>query len=85
VFPFVTAGGGYLRELHEGGTLAQTGKVVYVGGGARIPLVSRQARQRLTQLGVRADLRALVRSGGVTLDRQSHVSPAVAASLFVRF
>jgi hypothetical protein len=85
VFPFVTAGGGYLRELHEGGTLAQTGKVVYVGGGARIPLVSRTARQRLTQLGVRADLRAVVRSGGVTFDGQSHISPTVAASLFVRF
>jgi hypothetical protein len=85
VFPFVTAGGGYLRQLHEGGTLAQTGKVGYVGGGARIPLVSRGARERLKQLGVRADLRALVRSGGVTLDGQSHLSPALAASLFVNF
>jgi len=85
VFPFVTAGGGYLRQLHEGGTLAQSGSLVYVGGGARIPLVSRGARQRLKQVGVRADLRALVRSGSVTLDGQSHISPALAVSLFMKF
>ena len=85
LLPFVTAGGGYLRQLHEGGTLAQTGSVAYIGGGARIPLVSRGAGRRLTQIGIRTDLRALVRSGGVTLDGKAHVSPALAASLFARF
>jgi opacity protein-like surface antigen len=85
VLPFVAAGGGYLRQLHEGNALVQAGKVVYVGGGARIPLVSRGADKRLTQLGVRVDLRALLRSGGVMLDGKSHISPALSASLFVRF
>jgi hypothetical protein len=85
VLPFVAVGGGYLRQLHEGDTLAQAGKVAYAGGGARFPLVSRAAARRLTQLGVRVDLRALLRSGSVMLDGRSHISPALAASLFVRF
>jgi hypothetical protein len=85
VLPFVAVGGGYLRQLHEGDTLVQAGKVFYAGGGARIPLVSRGADKRLTQLGVRVDLRALLRSGGVMLDGKSHISPVLSASLFVRF
>src|SRR5262249_3031607 len=39
VRPFVTAGGGYLRQLHEGNVLAQTGRLAYAGGGARVPLL----------------------------------------------
>ena len=35
ILPFVTGGGGYLRQLHEGDTLAETGRIYYVGGGAR--------------------------------------------------
>jgi hypothetical protein len=85
VLPFVAVGGGYLRQLHEGDTLVQAGKVFYAGGGARIPLVSRGADKRLRQLGVRIDLRALLRSSSVMLDGESHISPALAASLFVRF
>jgi len=85
VLPFVTVGGGYLRQLHEGDTLVQAGKVFYAGGGARIPFVSRGADKRLRQVGVRIDLRALLRSSSVMLDGESHVSPALAASLFVRF
>jgi hypothetical protein len=85
VLPFVAVGGGYLRQLHEGGTLVQAGKVFYAGGGARIPLVSRGAGKRLRQLGVRLDLRALLRSSSVMLDGESHISPALAASLFVKF
>jgi hypothetical protein len=85
LLPFVAVGGGYLRQLHEGGTLVQTGKLVYVGAGVRIPIVSRGADRRLTQLGVRVDGRALLRSGSVMLDGTSHISPVLAASLFVRF
>ena len=33
--PFVTGGAGYLRQLHEDRTLAETGQIYYAGGGAR--------------------------------------------------
>lgn len=85
VFPFVTGGGGYLRQLHEGDTLVQTGRIYHVGGGARIPLVTRGRNRRFKQLGVRADVRAILRTGGITFDGRAHVSPAVTASAFVRF
>jgi hypothetical protein len=85
VQPFATAGGGYLRQLHEGNTLAETGRLVYAGGGIKIPLVSRSAGARFTQLGVRVDVRAVIRSGGIGLDDGQHVAPALSASLFARF
>ena len=39
--PFVTAGGGYLRQLHEGLTVIEEGRVFYVGGGARYWIFAR--------------------------------------------
>ena len=39
--PFVTAGGGYLRQLHEGLTVIEEGRVFYVGGGARYWIFTR--------------------------------------------
>ncbi len=41
VRPFVTGGGGYLRQLHEGETLAVTGQFYEIGGGVKITLASR--------------------------------------------
>jgi hypothetical protein len=81
--PFVSAGAGYLRQLHEGGTLVATGQTYHVGGGVKYLLVSRDAK--LKGLGVRADVRALVRAKGVAVDGGLHVSPAIAGSIFVRF
>ena len=84
--PFVTTGGGLLRQLHERQTLVQTGRVYHVGGGIKVGLVSRAATgKRLKQIGVRVDARALVRTAGVTLDGRAHVAPALVASLFGRF
>jgi hypothetical protein len=83
--PFVTAGGGYLRQLHEGDTLAQNGGTYFVGGGAMFPLASRALSRSLKQIGVRVDIRALIRSGDVAVDGRAHTSPAVTGSLFVRF
>jgi hypothetical protein len=36
-------------------------------------------------IGVRADVRALVRSKGVAFDGESAVSPAAGAAFFIRF
>jgi hypothetical protein len=81
--PFLTAGGGYLRQLHENATLAQTGRYYQVGGGLTVPFASRP-RSRLSAIGLRIDVRAMVFVDGVALDGAAHVAPAAGASFFVR-
>lgn len=84
VTPFATAGGGYLRQLHEAATLVDTGRYYQFGGGASFLLVS--GRHFHTKgFGARVDARAVVRSKGVAFDGGSKTSPAAGASLFVRF
>ena len=84
--PFISAGAGYVRQLHDSQILIQAGRTYYAGGGVKFPLVSPNGRgKRLKQLGVRVDARAVVRTGGVTLDGRAHTVPALAASLFTRF
>jgi hypothetical protein len=85
LLPFVTGGAGYIRELHEGDILVQGGGTYYAGGGVSIPIADRGPTQGLKQVGVRLDGRAVIRTGASTLDRRSHTSPAVTASLFARF
>ena len=82
--PFAMAGGGYLRQLHEQATLLQTGRFYQIGGGVSALLVSRR-HFHTKGAGVRFDVSALVRSGGVAFDGGSHASPAAGASAFVRF
>ena len=82
---FVVGGGGFLRELHEERTLSQTGRIVYAGGGASVPLQTPGVSVRSDHVGIRIDLRAMVRSGGVAFDGQSHVSPVVTGSIFAKF
>jgi hypothetical protein len=56
VTPFASAGAGYVRQLHEGQALVETGHLFYVGGGFARPLFSR--RQGLIRAAsVRADVR----------------------------
>lgn len=81
--PFVSAGAGYLRQLHEGDTLSATGRTYHVGGGVKWLLRSRP--KGMKGLGLRGDARALIREKGVAFDARAHVSPVLAASLFVRF
>jgi len=82
--PFVTGGGGYLRELHESATLVQTGRYYQFGGGVKIPLAERRGA-RLSALGIRVDARAIARVKGVAFDDAVHFAPAAGASFFVRF
>jgi len=81
--PFVAAGGGYLRELHDRALLAQTGRYYTVGGGVAYLLASRSGWIKAT--GVRVDARAVVRRDGVAFAAGSHTAPSLGASLFVRF
>jgi hypothetical protein len=81
--PFVSAGAGYLRQLHEGNALVVTGQMYRVGGGATCLLMSRSSG--LKGFGIRGDLRAIVRTKGVAFDHRAHASPAAAGSVFLRF
>jgi hypothetical protein len=85
VAPFVTAGGGYLRQLHEAATLVATGRYYQFGGGATYLFASRPNRV-LKGLGLRAEARAVLRQHGIAFDTGSaHVAPMLAAALVARF
>jgi len=81
--PFVTAGLAYARQLHQPGTLAQTGTMFDVGGGVKRVLMTRSGT--LTGVGLRADIRARTRSRSLALDDRAHVSPMIGVALFMRF
>lgn len=57
--PYVSGGGGYLRELHQGQELIETGKQYQAGGGLKYWL-----GQGSRRFGVRADVGASIRDGG---------------------
>jgi hypothetical protein len=78
--PFVTAGAGYLRQLHEGLTVIETGQVFYVGGGARYMIFMRP-RGVPRAGGLRGDVRLNVLTGGIEIeDRRRRSPPYQAAS-----
>lgn len=73
--PYVTAGGGYLRQLDVDRVKAETGKVLHAGGGVRYWLRGGDAQRRA--LGVRAEFNAQMRSGGFDFADKTRVSPAL--------
>lgn len=83
VTPFASGGAGYLRQLHEGQTLIESGLTYYVGGGVNVLLRSGAGRIKTT--GLRADVRAQFLADGVAPGGGTYAVPAAGASLFVRF
>ncbi|MCA1586347.1 MAG: hypothetical protein LC791_16780 [Acidobacteria bacterium] len=81
--PFVFGGAGYLRQLYEERTLAETGQLFHVGGGVQYLLRGADGRRR--PLGVRGDARAYIRRKGIELEDQSRTYPALSALVFVGF
>lgn len=81
--PFVSVGGGFVRHLHEGRTLVEHGGTYHLGAGVRYPLATRGAA-RVKAIGLRADVRAVVRIGGAAFDNRARVAPAFGASMFLR-
>ena len=77
--PFISAGAGYVRALHEDRILVDEGVLWHAGGGVNIVLRSSPGGA----LGLRIDARALFQSGVV--NDGVHASPAFGASAFVRF
>lgn len=82
--PFVTAGAGYLRQLHEGRTLVEQGRVYHAGGGVKHWLLARD-RGFISAAGVRADARLYLMSGGIAFEDRPRPHAAISGSVFVTF
>lgn len=82
--PFATVGGGYLRQLHEGLVVIEEGGVFFIGGGVKHTIHMRP-RGLVRGIGVRADLRLNLLSGGIHIDDSARRHVSVSGSLFVMF
>jgi hypothetical protein len=86
VVPFVTAGGAYLQPLHGGRPLVDAGHTFHAGGGVHFVFRTGTGwTGRQTALGLRTDVRADVRDGGIVFDTDSHTALSAGALLFYRF
>lgn len=77
---FAVGGAGYLRQLHEERTLVETGQVYYAGVGARYWFRGGSGSGRA--LGLRGDLRANFRRGGIDFEDTTRLYPTVGVHLF---
>lgn len=84
--PFVTAGGAYLRQLHEGRPIVEDGQIYHAGGGLNIFLGRGTGwTGRGTSVGLRIDARADLRTGGIAFDDELDRGAAAGLLLFFRF
>ena len=74
----------YLRQLYDTPAGAVGGQTYEVGAGVKY-IISRRPGGRVSAMGIRGDIRAVARRGGVAPDGGTHVSPAAGASLFLSF
>lgn len=82
--PFAVAGGGYLRQLHEGLTVIEQGHVYHAGGGVKHWLFARD-RGRLRAAGLRADARLYLLANGISFDAGPRPHTAISGGVFVAF
>jgi hypothetical protein len=86
VRPFVTGGGGYLRQLHDRATVVETGQSAYAGAGLKYRLHQATRRALLKTIGLRADVRLNLTHGGFDIDPDAwRKYPSVSGGLFVCF
>jgi hypothetical protein len=78
--PFISAGAGYLRELHEGEEVVETGTTYHVGAGVKFWMTSGKRRY-----GLRGDAGVTVRDGGFDFEDKRRLLPTAGASLIVLF
>lgn len=78
--PFVTGGAGYLRELHEGNELVETGTQYYAGAGVKVWFGRTRRR-----VGVRGDVGVAIRDGGFDFEDGRRTVPTAGASLLYLF
>lgn len=82
--PFLEAGAGYLRQMHENSTAGNTGQIYHFGGGVTY-MFSKRPASRLTGLGLRVDGRVYVPRKGYSFGTSQQVFGSVGASLLVAF
>lgn len=81
--PYAIAGGGYLRQLHEGRLRLETGGTIHVGGGLRYWVHGGGPGQRA--FGARAEARYVRRAGGIDFEERARSFPSVSVLAFVGF
>ncbi len=81
--PYLVAGGGYLRQLHEDNALVDTGRTWHGGAGLRWWL--RGGDQTTRAVGLTGEVRWVWRSGGIAFEDGARALPAAAVGLFVGF
>jgi hypothetical protein len=79
VVPFVSGGGGYVRQLHEDNAVLVTGSEIHGGGGVKIWFGSAH------RLGFRLDAQVSSRDKAVAFEEKRRNIPTVGAGLTVRF
>lgn len=78
--PFVLAGAGHVRDLHQGSDLVETGLEYHAGGGVKWWLGNKRRK-----LGLRGDVGVSARDGGVGADEDRRIVPMAAISLAYLF
>ena len=78
--PFIAGGAGYLRELHEGEELVETGTTYHAGAGVKY-WMSRGKRR----WGVRGDAGVTIRDGGFDFEDKRRVLPTAGVSMMFLF
>jgi hypothetical protein len=78
--PFLTGGAGYLRELHQGQELVETGTQYYAGAGLKLWF-----GQMRRGFGLRGDIGVAIRDGGFDFDDGQRTLPTASASLLYLF
>ena len=81
--PFISGGVGYLRQLYDERTLVETGRLYYVGAGARHFLRGGDGARR--PIGLRGDARLVWRRDGVEFEGRTRRFPALTLQLFTEF
>jgi hypothetical protein len=83
IVPFVTGGGGYLRQVHEGRVLIETGRTIHGGAGVKWRAKVATPRGLLQRLIVRGDVRVVSRSGGADIEdaRRNYITVSAGIGL----
>jgi hypothetical protein len=82
--PFAAGGAAYLRQLHNGRALLDTGHAFYIGGGVKYLLTS-GGTGYVKATGVRGDVRAVFTATDLAPDDKLRAAPSISGSFFVRF
>ena len=79
--PFVAGGGGHVRDVHAGSNVVDTGAEFHAGGGFKWWMT----QGRSSKVGLRADIVASFRGGGVGAEDERRLVPTAAVSLAYLF